>query len=320
MSRQRSPRIFSREFKLAAVRRMLAGENVSALSRELTVLRKDLYVWRKRFRAGGAEALRGRGRPRKARWRRRESAAKRARRSRRLTRPRRSGLPNWSARSASSSWIWIFFGKPCGKSGKHAGRATGLARRRLRGHPGDDDPAAARRTHDRADVRAGRRQPRRLLPALAGLGAAPGGDRGARRDPARWRWRTGTTAIGGSRSQLRREGLAVNHKRVLRLMREDNLLCLRQEPFVPVTTDSRHGWRVVPNLARGMVPDRPRPALGRRHHLHPAARGVRLSGHRARCVQPPRDRLGAGDASAGEPGDRGARDGARVAPARHRAA
>src|SRR5438093_269373 len=55
-------------------------------------------------------------------------------------------------------------------------------------------------------------------------------------------------------AQLRREGLAVNHKRVLRLMHEDNLLCLRKQPFVPVTTDSRHGWRAVANLARGMVP------------------------------------------------------------------
>ncbi|WP_210161842.1 DDE-type integrase/transposase/recombinase, partial [Bradyrhizobium elkanii] len=26
------------------------------------------------------------------------------------------------------------------------------------------------------------------------------------------------------------------------------------QPFVPVTTDSRRPWRVVPNLARGMVP------------------------------------------------------------------
>jgi len=51
---------------------------------------------------------------------------------------------------------------------------------------------------------------------------------------------------------LRREGWQVNHKRVLRLMREDNLLALRTRAFVPVTTDSRHGWRVVPNLARGM--------------------------------------------------------------------
>lgn len=56
-------RVFSREFKLAAVCRMLAGENVSALSRELTVARKDLYVWRDCFREGGPEALRSRGRP-----------------------------------------------------------------------------------------------------------------------------------------------------------------------------------------------------------------------------------------------------------------
>jgi putative transposase len=53
-------------------------------------------------------------------------------------------------------------------------------------------------------------------------------------------------------AQLRRDGFIVNHKRVLRLMREDNLLCLRARPFVPPTTDSRHGWRVVPNLTRGM--------------------------------------------------------------------
>jgi len=55
-------------------------------------------------------------------------------------------------------------------------------------------------------------------------------------------------------AQLRREGWAVNRKRVLRLMREDNLLCLRTRPFVPATTDSRHGWRVVPNLARALTP------------------------------------------------------------------
>ena len=55
--------------------------------------------------------------------------------------------------------------------------------------------------------------------------------------------------------QLRQEGLVVNHKRVLRLMRQDNLLCLRKRPFVPPTTDSRHGWPVVPNRARGMQPN-----------------------------------------------------------------
>ncbi len=46
---------------------------------------------------------------------------------------------------------------------------------------------------------------------------------------------------------LHREGLRVNHKRVLRLMREDNLLCLRQPKFVP-TTDSNHSCTVYPNL------------------------------------------------------------------------
>jgi len=59
----KSPRKFSREFKLEAVRRILAGEPIRALSEELTVLRKDLYSWRKLFRAGGAEALRPLGRP-----------------------------------------------------------------------------------------------------------------------------------------------------------------------------------------------------------------------------------------------------------------
>jgi transposase InsO family protein len=53
---------------------------------------------------------------------------------------------------------------------------------------------------------------------------------------------------------LRRDGWRVNHKRVLKMMREDNLLCLRKKPFRPATTDSRHGWRVWPNLACHMVP------------------------------------------------------------------
>jgi transposase len=59
-------RSFSREFKLRAVQRMEAGENVSALARELTVKRVILYRWRAAYRIGGPEALRLRGRPSKA--------------------------------------------------------------------------------------------------------------------------------------------------------------------------------------------------------------------------------------------------------------
>ncbi len=61
----RKSRKFSREFKLSALLRMEAGENVSALSRELNVRRKLLYEWRDAFWAGGEAALRGQGRPRK---------------------------------------------------------------------------------------------------------------------------------------------------------------------------------------------------------------------------------------------------------------
>ena len=53
-------------------------------------------------------------------------------------------------------------------------------------------------------------------------------------------------------AELKRRGWAVNHKRVYRLMREDNLLCLRKRKFV-VTTDSNHGLPVYPQLAREMT-------------------------------------------------------------------
>jgi len=63
---KRENRSFSREFKLEAVRRIEAGENVSALARELVVKRAILYRWRDAWRLGGPEALRQRGRPSKA--------------------------------------------------------------------------------------------------------------------------------------------------------------------------------------------------------------------------------------------------------------
>jgi putative transposase len=54
-------------------------------------------------------------------------------------------------------------------------------------------------------------------------------------------------------AELQNRGFAINHKRVLRMMREDNLLCVRRRKFV-VTTDSRHNLRVYPNLAAEIVP------------------------------------------------------------------
>jgi putative transposase len=52
-------------------------------------------------------------------------------------------------------------------------------------------------------------------------------------------------------AELQRRGWKVNHKRVQRILRQDNLLCLRRRKFV-VTTDSQHTHTVYRNVAAGM--------------------------------------------------------------------
>lgn len=54
--------------------------------------------------------------------------------------------------------------------------------------------------------------------------------------------------------ELQQLGWVVNHKRVQRIRREDNLLCLSGRTFRPATTDARHGWKIWPNLARNLIP------------------------------------------------------------------
>jgi len=53
-------------------------------------------------------------------------------------------------------------------------------------------------------------------------------------------------------AELKRRGRKVGHRRVGRIMREDNLLCLRRRKFRVMTTDSGHNLRVYPNLASKM--------------------------------------------------------------------
>ena len=99
----------------------------------------------------------------------------------------------------------------------------------------------------------GRRQPGGVLPSLDLKRSAARRDGVARCHPrlALANRHYGYRRIG---ALLRREGWCVNHKRVVRIMREDNLLCLKKPLFRPPTTDSRHGWRVWPNLARHLMP------------------------------------------------------------------
>jgi putative transposase len=53
-------------------------------------------------------------------------------------------------------------------------------------------------------------------------------------------------------AELHRQGMKVNHKRVLRIMRSDNLLAMRRRKYI-LTTDSRHDYQVAVNLAARMT-------------------------------------------------------------------
>ncbi len=56
---------------------------------------------------------------------------------------------------------------------------------------------------------------------------------------------------------MRRNGMVVNAKKVLRLMREDNLLAQRKAPFLKPPAERPRDIIVVPNLVRGLVPSAP---------------------------------------------------------------
>ena len=69
---------------------------------------------------------------------------------------------------------------------------------------------------------------------------------------------------------LRREGQVVNDKRVLRLMQQDNLLCLRRKGYV-FTTDSRHHLLVLSQSDPADRVGEAEPVMGGRHHVYPIA-------------------------------------------------
>jgi transposase len=60
----RERRLFSREFKLAALARFETSGNAQALARELGIRRELLYKWREKYAAEGAPGLNATGRPR----------------------------------------------------------------------------------------------------------------------------------------------------------------------------------------------------------------------------------------------------------------
>ena len=69
---------------------------------------------------------------------------------------------------------------------------------------------------------------------------------------------------------LVRAGWSVTHKRVLRVMREEALLCRHKRRFVH-TTDSRHRYQVYPNLVQGIQVEAPDTVWAADSHLHSAS-------------------------------------------------
>ena len=53
--------------------------------------------------------------------------------------------------------------------------------------------------------------------------------------------------------ELYNRGEHINHKKVLKIMRSENLLCRRKKAFKPVTTNSNHAFKIYPNLAKDLT-------------------------------------------------------------------
>ena len=140
----------------------------------------------------------------------------------------------------------IFSGKPNPALGELPRSERSLcAGARLRPRPGQQSRRPGGSTPHGTDVRSDGAEPIELRsPPLAGIEAEPSEETALRDKLQRLaidNKHYGYRRIG---ALLRREGWSVNHKRVLRLMREDNLLCLRRRSFAPATTDSKHSYRI----------------------------------------------------------------------------
>jgi hypothetical protein len=83
---------------------------------------------------------------------------------------------------------------------------------------------------------------------------------------------------------LSRAGRHVNHKRILRIMREEALLCHLKKRFAVRTTDSRHPFPVYPNALAGTVLTMLDQARARRYHLYPLEKCFRVSGSDPGCL------------------------------------
>jgi len=115
-------------------------------------------------------------------------------------------------------------------------------------------------------------------------------------------------------AELRRRGLPVNHKRVARLMREDNLLAVQPKSFV-ATTDSEHDCEVFFNLAKRMELTGINQLWVADITYIPAPGRVRVPGRDSGCLFSQGHRMGTGSYADSTPVDRGPSTGTNGASA-----
>ncbi len=238
-------RVFSREFKQRVAERILNGERVSALHQELQIKRSVLYRWRDVYRKDGAAGLRGApGRPPGIPNPPRPASSPEEAAARRISELERKigqqALENDFLRRAFKrfkgvapeehrEWRDSIYGEIRGMmqfEGFRADRACEMAH---------ISRAGFYRHYEEHEPRQADMELRDLIQSIALENCFYGYRR--------------VTA------ELAHQGVVVNHKRVSRLMRADNLLAVRKRRFV-FTTDSRHSYAIYSNLA-GRMPQFP---------------------------------------------------------------
>src|SRR5271165_6158464 len=223
-----SRRTFTKEFKLAAVRRLEQGVSIGEVARALEVNANVLHRWRREFRQGPGNVFPGNG---KQRW--------------------SEGRIADLERKIGQQALELDFLK--GVLAAHRGTADAAGV--------DWKDAVYRKAQEEMKANRGLSIERMVkLGRVSRSGfyrfqdAEPSPDRDMDLRDAIQRIAVEWPSYGRPRitQELRRRGWRVNPKRVYRLMREDNLLCVRRRKFV-VTTDSNHGRKVYPNLARNLI-------------------------------------------------------------------
>ena len=232
---------YSRKFRCRAVARMNACENIVRLSRELRVCRTPLYKWRYQLEPT-------------------EACLKERRRRIAVNPPfvEKSGNSNgyWRTRW----WRWIFF----------IGALQKVEARRQRTDISGEKASTTKFEMPLQGSLSIERMCQLAQVSRAGFyrflqSQAPAEEDITMRSTIQeivleHRQRYGYRRVA---AELRRRGMMVNHKRVSRMMRTDNLLMIRNLERKPVT-DPEHELEIYLNLASRM-----KSAMDRGHHLHP---------------------------------------------------